>query len=333
MRAGRAVIRAFVRERLAPEHPDHHIDRFGEAFDAPARRRHRHADRVVFRLVPTGTETDVEAASAHSIKRGQRLGEYRRRPQRFAENERSEANAGHAPRERRERDDRLEARFPVGRTAVLREVEKQMVGQPHRLEARRGCQLRVPGDGRELQRSFARDRVVVLRKREPELHRRGAYRSARRLVDVIETVVNISEGRDLAALRAVADRCGDSLIDVHIDADHNRSVYTLAGPGRTTRASATRDLADAVAAHISIADHDGVHPYLGALDVVPFVALGGTKTEKAQAGEYARAFGNLVGGDARGAGVLLRRRGPGRPGPPAHSPPRVPVAPTRCGPG
>jgi glutamate formiminotransferase len=111
------------------------------------------------------------------------------------------------------------------------------------------------------------------------------------LVDVIESVVNISEGRDLAALRAVADRCGPSLIDVHVDADHNRSVFTLAGPGPHDSCAATRDLADAVATHISIADHDGVHPYLGALDVAPFVALGGTKAEQAQAGEYARAFG------------------------------------------
>jgi len=110
-------------------------------------------------------------------------------------------------------------------------------------------------------------------------------------VDVIETVVNVSEGRDLAALRAIADRCGDALIDVHVDTDHNRSVFTLAGPGPHDACAATRDLADAVAAHISIADHDGVHPYLGALDVAPFVALGGTKAEQAQAGEYARAFG------------------------------------------
>jgi glutamate formiminotransferase len=110
-------------------------------------------------------------------------------------------------------------------------------------------------------------------------------------VDVIESVVNISEGRDLAALRAVADRCGASLIDVHIDADHNRSVYTLAGPGSHDACTAIRDLADAVATHISIAGHDGVHPYLGALDVAPFVALGATLAEQAQAGEYARAFG------------------------------------------
>ena len=103
--------------------------------------------------------------------------------------------------------------------------------------------------------------------------------------------MNISEGRDLAALRSVADRCGASLIDVHVDADHNRSVFTLAGPGPHDSTTAARDLAGAVADHISIADHDGVHPFIGALDVAPFVALGGTKAEQAQAAEHARAFG------------------------------------------
>jgi glutamate formiminotransferase / 5-formyltetrahydrofolate cyclo-ligase len=108
---------------------------------------------------------------------------------------------------------------------------------------------------------------------------------------LLECVVNVSEGRDDGALRVVADRCGASLVDVHTDADHNRSVFTLAGPGPQDAVAAARDLAAAVADTVSIAEHDGVHPYLGALDVVPFVALGGTKVEKAQAAEAARAFG------------------------------------------
>lgn len=103
--------------------------------------------------------------------------------------------------------------------------------------------------------------------------------------------MNISEGRDHAALRAIAERCGESLVDVHTDADHNRSVFTLAGPGAHDASVAARDLADAVAATISIAGHVGVHPYLGALDVVPFVSLGGTNVEKQQAADGARAFG------------------------------------------
>ena len=109
---------------------------------------------------------------------------------------------------------------------------------------------------------------------------------------MLECVANVSEGRDLAALRVIADECGPSLIDVHTDADHNRSVFTLAGPARHDAEPAARALAAAVAARISIAGHDGVHPFLGALDVVPFVALEPTKAGRAQAADAARQFGS-----------------------------------------
>jgi glutamate formiminotransferase / 5-formyltetrahydrofolate cyclo-ligase len=52
-----------------------------------------------------------------------------------------------------------------------------------------------------------------------------------------------------------------------------------------------RSLAAAVAEQCSIVDHAGEHPRFGALDVVPFVALGGTTVEREQAAEAARAFG------------------------------------------
>ena len=108
---------------------------------------------------------------------------------------------------------------------------------------------------------------------------------------MLECVVNVAEGRDLAVLREIAVRCGASLLDVHADADHNRSVFTLAGPGANDAAAGARALAAATATFISIADHDGVHPYVGALDVVPFVALGGTRVEQGQAADAAREFG------------------------------------------
>jgi glutamate formiminotransferase len=108
---------------------------------------------------------------------------------------------------------------------------------------------------------------------------------------VLECVANVSEGRSVRRLRAVADGCGASLVDVHSDPDHHRSVFTLAGPGPDDAGPAARDLAGAVAAHISIAEHDGVHPRLGALDVVPFVALGGTEVDRAHAADAAREFG------------------------------------------
>jgi len=103
--------------------------------------------------------------------------------------------------------------------------------------------------------------------------------------------VNVSEGRNLPALRAIAERCAPSVVDVHADNDHNRSVFTLAGPGSRDAIAAARRLADAVARLVSITGHEGVHPYLGALDVVPFVSLGGTKVEQREAAGAARSFG------------------------------------------
>ena len=111
------------------------------------------------------------------------------------------------------------------------------------------------------------------------------------LAGVLECVVNVSEGRDMQRLLAVARACGPSLVDVHADADHHRSVFTLAGPGPEDAVDGARALAAAVAEHCSIVGHAGEHPRFGALDVVPFVALGGTKMERQQAADEARAFG------------------------------------------
>jgi glutamate formiminotransferase len=108
---------------------------------------------------------------------------------------------------------------------------------------------------------------------------------------VLECVVNVSEGRDMDRLRTIARACGPSLIDVHADPDHHRSVFTLAGPGARDAVAGARSLAAAVAEQCSIVDHAGEHPRFGALDVVPFVALGETMIERAQAAEEGRKFG------------------------------------------
>ncbi|MGI8984725.1 MAG: glutamate formimidoyltransferase [Acidimicrobiales bacterium] len=87
---------------------------------------------------------------------------------------------------------------------------------------------------------------------------------------MLECVINVSEGRDRSAVAAIAGAAGPALLDVHSDAHHNRSVLTLAGPR-------TEDAARAVAAEavrrIDLRAHVGVHPRLGAVDVVPFVPL------------------------------------------------------------
>ncbi|HVM41670.1 MAG TPA: glutamate formiminotransferase [Acidimicrobiia bacterium] len=87
-----------------------------------------------------------------------------------------------------------------------------------------------------------------------------------------ECVINVSEGRDRAVLDALAEVAGPPLVDLHRDVDHHRSVFTLAGDlGVVERAA--RRLAAAAVERLDIARHVGVHPRLGVVDVVPFVAL------------------------------------------------------------
>jgi len=85
-------------------------------------------------------------------------------------------------------------------------------------------------------------------------------------------VPNVSEGRDagrIAALeRAFAE--GAALLDRHSDADHNRTVLTLAGEPAALRAALIRGAAAAIGA-IEMSAHEGVHPAVGALDVCPIV--------------------------------------------------------------
>jgi glutamate formiminotransferase len=92
---------------------------------------------------------------------------------------------------------------------------------------------------------------------------------------VLECVVNVSEGRDDDVLAAIAHAGAPALLDVHSDRDHNRSVLTLAGPAPVLE-DAVRAVARATLEHVDLRRHQGVHPRLGSLDVVPFVPLGPT---------------------------------------------------------
>ena len=96
-------------------------------------------------------------------------------------------------------------------------------------------------------------------------------------VAVLECVVNISEGADKNRLAQLAESVGTDLLDLHSDADHNRSVFTLAG------VEAPRILARTALAQLDISAHEGVHPRVGIVDVVPFVAIEPSKFEDALA--------------------------------------------------
>jgi glutamate formiminotransferase len=87
---------------------------------------------------------------------------------------------------------------------------------------------------------------------------------------LLECVVNVSEGRDEAVLGHLAAAAGPALLNTHQDPDHNRTVFTLAGPSELVEESA-RALARATLARLDLRRHSGAHPRLGVLDVVPFV--------------------------------------------------------------
>ena len=95
---------------------------------------------------------------------------------------------------------------------------------------------------------------------------------------MLECVVNMSEGRDRGVVDAIAAAGGECLLDVHTDPHHNRAVLTLAGPGVEQAARAVT--AEGVR-RIDLRLHVGVHPRLGAVDVVPFVPLSGSSMDDA----------------------------------------------------
>jgi glutamate formiminotransferase len=87
---------------------------------------------------------------------------------------------------------------------------------------------------------------------------------------MLACVVNISEGRRDAVIDAVAASAADELLDLHSDADHNRTVLTLVGE------AAPRAVATAAIRQLDLRDHVGVHPRFGVVDVVPFMPLTGS---------------------------------------------------------
>jgi glutamate formiminotransferase / 5-formyltetrahydrofolate cyclo-ligase len=89
---------------------------------------------------------------------------------------------------------------------------------------------------------------------------------------LLEAVPNFSVGRDLdvlAAIRAAIERHA-RVLDVHADADHNRSVFTCVGDGAGLVEGLEAGIAVA-AERIDLARHEGVHPRVGVADVVPIV--------------------------------------------------------------
>jgi len=99
------------------------------------------------------------------------------------------------------------------------------------------------------------------------------------MAQLIECVPNISEGRRddvVAAVRdaALAASRGVLLLDSQSDRDHNRSVFTFLGDGPSL-VTAMEAMVAAAVERIDLREHEGAHPRLGAVDVVPFIPIRG----------------------------------------------------------
>ena len=112
---------------------------------------------------------------------------------------------------------------------------------------------------------------------------------------LIECVPNFSEGRDASTVSAIRQAIesvpGVMLLRWEMDEDHNRSVITFAGPPEAVAGAAFCGIAEAVK-RIDLRRHSGIHPRIGAADVVPFVPLEGATMQDCVA--IAHATGQRV---------------------------------------
>jgi len=104
---------------------------------------------------------------------------------------------------------------------------------------------------------------------------------------LIECVPNFSEGRDGAVVARLREAIAAhaQVLDITSDADHNRSVITFAGAPEAVE-QAAMEAARAAIETIDLRTHTGVHPRIGAIDVIPFVPISGASLEDCAAIAY-----------------------------------------------
>jgi glutamate formiminotransferase len=130
-------------------------------------------------------------------------------------------------------------------------------------------------------------------------------------VSLVECIPNFSEGRRQWVVDAIAESIRAypvHVLDVNLDHDHNRSVITFAGEPAVVADAAVAAVRTA-AAHIDLQTHSGVHPRIGAADIVPFVPL--RDVTMAECVALAHAVGRRVG--ALGIPVYLYEAAAQRP--------------------
>lgn len=117
---------------------------------------------------------------------------------------------------------------------------------------------------------------------------------------IIECVPNFSEGRDLLKLEKILDvfrgRNNVKLLDYSSDEDHNRTVVTLVGEPDALKVAMVEAIGKAVEL-IDLNKHEGQHPRMGAVDVVPFIPIKNVTVEEADklAREVAMEASKLYG--------------------------------------
>lgn len=112
---------------------------------------------------------------------------------------------------------------------------------------------------------------------------------------MVLAVPNVSEGRDPERIDALREACEVPrvrVVDVHTDADHDRTVFTLVGPPMEIQ-DALVSLGGRCIDLIDLRRHQGVHPRVGALDVAPIVAL--TPDDEPLAEEVALGVADRIG--------------------------------------
>ncbi|MBA2755952.1 MAG: glutamate formimidoyltransferase, partial [Chloroflexi bacterium] len=112
---------------------------------------------------------------------------------------------------------------------------------------------------------------------------------------LVESVPNVSEGRRPEVIdrlaQAITSVSGVFLLDCTSDASHNRSVFTLAGEHDAVSVALER-LVEVAISEIDMEAHDGEHPRIGAVDVIPFIPLGDTTLDACV--DLARDFGKRI---------------------------------------
>jgi glutamate formiminotransferase/glutamate formiminotransferase/formiminotetrahydrofolate cyclodeaminase len=127
----------------------------------------------------------------------------------------------------------------------------------------------------------------------------------------LESVPNFSEGRDRETLGALgrALSAHASVLDVHADADHNRSVFTLVADDDELVEALVAGIACA-RDRIDLRRHEGVHPRVGAADVVPVVPVQPDDMERAK--RVALDVAGRIGDELRMPVFLYGELAPGR---------------------